>query len=209
MKEPKVHIQRGNTKLGRTMNIALPPGITCAPGIPCYNDGCYGRRFYEFRQNCRDAWDENYRIMMNDRDLYFKFIHATVAISKPELFRWHVSGDIIDFPYLKQMVRLAHDNNDNNDTRFLCFTKRYDFLSLLGRHEAPENLSLVMSAWPGLELPEDLKHRFPVAYMRDKRKGKVSDQRIPKSVQECSGGCDKCGLCWNIKAGESTVFNRH
>jgi hypothetical protein len=204
-----IHIQKGNSKLGKTMNIALPPGITCAPGIPCYNDGCYARKFYTLRPNVRKAWDENYELMTKDRPAYFDYIRAAVSVSKPDLFRWHVSGDIVHFAYLYDMIEVARKCKD---TQFLCFTKRYEILSMLqmdGMPKVPKNLSLVVSAWPGLDIPEPLMKKYPIAYMRDHRKGKVPDPRIPTTVNECNGGCETCGLCWKLKSGESTVFNRH
>lgn len=210
MSEPRIHIQKGNSKLGRTMNIALPPGITCAPGVPCYNDGCYGRKFYELREICRNAWDDNYALLLQDRVRYFALINSHVLLQEPDLFRWHVSGDFPDLDYLVRMIDIAEQNPK---TKFLCFTKQYELIGKHGllrkRQKLPDNFSLVVSAWPGLELPEELVRKYPVAWMRDVRKGRVPDPRIPSNTKTCGGGCDKCGLCWNIKAGESTTFNRH
>lgn len=140
------------------------------------------------------------------RPEYFAQIMSAIERRKPALFRWHVAGDIPDFDYLDQMVAAAICAPD---TKFLCFTKKYDLLKLAPKKLGgmlPRNLSIVASAWPGVKMPVAVSRRFPVAWMRDP---KDPDPRIPKGTHECDGGCDRCGLCWNLPAGESICFNRH
>jgi len=201
-----VNIQRGNTKLGKVLNVSLPPGRTCSPSVPCFNQGCYARKFYHLRGACRNAWDHNYALAMTKRDFYFEFIRATVALGEPELFRWHVSGDIPDADYLVRMIAVAQACPK---TRFLCFTKQYGIVAAQpwkGRGaRAVKNLNVVVSAWPGLPIPAELRS-FPTAWMRDR---KNPDPRIPADAVECDGGCDTCGLCWMLEPGRSVVFVKH
>jgi hypothetical protein len=70
----------------------------------------------------------------------------------------------------------------------------------------PENLTVVLSAWPGVKIAKGILRGFPVAWMRDP---KNPDPRIPADARECDGGCDKCLLCWGLKPGESVFFNKH
>ena len=65
------------------------------------------------------------------------------------------------------------------------------------------------AAESGLEIPKGFERRFPIAWMRDTRRGRTADPRIPADVTECDGGCDKCQLCWGMRPGQSVVFNRH
>ena len=53
MLQEKVNVQRGNTKLGKVLNVSLPPGRTCPSQVPCFNQGCYARKFYRLRGACR------------------------------------------------------------------------------------------------------------------------------------------------------------
>ena len=204
MLKEKVNIQRGNTKLGKVLNVSLPPGRTCASQVPCFNQGCYARKFYHLRGACRNAWDQNYALAMTKRDFYFEFIRAMAALGEPELFRWHVSGDIPDADYLVRMVAVAQACPK---TRFLCFTKQYAMVVVHRRLCKPwaSNLNIVVSAWPGLPIPAELRS-FPTAWMRDR---KNPDPRIPADAVECDGGCDTCGLCWMLEPGRSVVFDKH
>ena len=92
-------------------------------------------------------------------------------------------------------------------TRFLCFTKQYATVVVHRRLCKPwaPNLNIVVSAWPGLPIPVELRS-FPTAWMRDR---KNPDPRIPADAVECDGGCDTCGLCWMLEPGRSVVFDKH
>lgn len=202
----KVNLQKGNTKLGKVVNVSLPPGVTCRPDAKCFKDGCYALKFYKLRNACKNAWDQNLALATHNRDGYFDYIRATVVLGQPDLFRWHVSGDIPDADYLTRMVAVA---KACPKTRFLCFTKQYELVMAQpwASHSmhATGNLSVVVSAWPGIPIPAELA-LWPTAWVRDP---KNPDPRIPENAIPCDGGCDKCGLCWALKPGESVVFARH
>ena len=200
----KIHIARGNTKLGSVLNISLPPGVTCRAGAPCLKD-CYARKHcYALYPGTRKAWNENLKLYQTNRTEYFAAIFKKLERArKPGLFRWHVGGDIPDTLYLRDMIWLAHVMPT---WKFLAFTKRYAMLEW--NHLAiPPNLRIVLSGWPGLPLRnDDLMRLFPVAWMRDP---KNPDERIPKTAKHCPGNCTKCGKCWALKPGESVVFDKH
>ena len=207
----KLSLRKGNSKLGRIYNISLPPGLTCAKTAKCYEEGCYARKFYNLRPQCRNAWDTNYALYLENPEGYFRYIQAVLSLERVPLFRWHVSGDIPDIEYLRWM----HNTADVcPDTRFLCFTKRTDLLGLwyndLKTVNVPKNLRFVLSMWPGVSIDKEcddkLSALFPKAWMRDSEK---PDPRIPRDAVPCDGGCDKCGLCWHMKAGDSVVFDKH
>lgn len=199
-------IMRGNNKLGKVLNISLPPCKTCSPDLPCYKDGCYGIRFYKLRKGCRNAWEGNWEVANNDRANYMLAIQEVLTKFKPAMFRWHVAGDMPDTAYLREIAYVAAWTGD---TKHLVFTKKYGMLNRAmtrGAIDLPDNLSIVVSAWPGLEMPEELRARFAVAWMKDP---KNPDPRIPKKAMHCDGGCETCGLCWKIKPGKSVYFDKH
>ncbi len=92
------------------------------------------------------------------------------------------------------------------ETKFLIFTKRYDWVNQwLENHERPVNTTILFSAWPGYKM--DNYHKLPVAWMRDEEN---LDGRIPLNAIECPGGCEDCGMCWNLpKLGLDVVFDKH
>jgi hypothetical protein len=136
-------------------------------------------------------------IAKNDLNKYFLDISQQIFHAKksPKFFRWHVSGDIISQEYLEGMKSIAAAFPG---IKFLAFTKIYS----LKFGKLPENLSIVLSAWPGL--PMYNPYNLPVAYMQD-----GSEKRV-KNALECPGGCDTCGMCWNLKKiNKNVVFNKH
>jgi len=188
-------ISRGNSKLGNVLNISLPPGAACRPGIPCFNEGCYARKAYRLYPNVKAAWDKNYKFWLENPVEYFKEI-AEACIGEP-FFRWHVAGDVPDQSYLDYMVDIARQLPD---TRFLCFTKKYD----LDFKWIPKNLQIVLSTWPGLELPEN--KGLPWAWLSEDWRRPLDDLYLV-----CPGDCSACGnKCWDLVSAEiPVVFPKH
>jgi len=200
----KVTISRSNMKIGRTMNISLPPIVTCRKNVPCA-ELCYAMKAYRMYPGVRASWDGNLAAYKQHASGYFWQIHQEIKRAKSvKVFRWHVGGDIPDMEYLLGMITLAAANPA---VEFLCFTKRYELLAgyVADGSRFPKNLKIVVSMWPGLKVPDGLE-RFPKAWMRDT---KCLDKRIPAGARKCPGKCTACGLCWKLPAGKSVVFQLH
>lgn len=198
----KVILAPGNTKMGKVLNVSLPPCKSCDTGLPCFAGGCYANKFYALREACRVAWESNWTMVSTARTAYFTRIGEAVVKRKTPVFRWHMAGDIPDGDYLRRMCGLARELPA---VKWLCFTKKYDLAGLY-RTALPENLTVVLSMWPGVRVPPGIRKGFPAAWMRDP---KAPDKRIPKDAVHCDGGCDKCLLCWGMKPGASVVFDKH
>lgn len=205
-------LARDNTKLGRVLNISLPPPKSCDTSMPCFKKGCYAMKHcYTIYPNTRAAWDGNLEVWRVKGYIpYFSAIHSAIEKVRPDLFRWHVGGDIPaghsaeGEAYVSGMVATAHRFPN---TKFLVFTKRYDLIRLNARRiRACKNLNVVLSMWPGVKLSELTRKAWPLVWMRTK---KDPDPRIPADAKECEGRCDKCQACWNMKAGESAVIDYH
>lgn len=193
-----VHISLKNTKLGMIPAFSMTPGATCSACAKetCFKDGCYAAKFYRFRPSVKAAWDENAQIATNDLKAFKDFMDAYFdSMSAPRYFRIHVSGDFFSREYAKTWadIAVAHPH-----TNFLAFTKQWD--SIRGV-DFPPNCKIVLSAWPGTEVPADLQTKYCVAWMDD---GKT---KIPDDAHECSGQCDKCGECWHLDS--DVVFKKH
>jgi hypothetical protein len=193
----KLKISEGNSKIGRVPNISLPPIKSCRLGVPCFKD-CYAMKAYRQYANVRSAWDNNLELYNKDWRAYFVDLDDYLFNKRPDRFRFHVAGDIIDQKYLAQMLWTA---SMFPDTKFLAFTKRYD---LDMSEPVPDNLTLVLSVWPGMELPE--KTQLPWAWLAE-------DVRRPKKEPfiSCPGKCDSCShKCWGgISSDLHVVFERH
>ena len=202
----KLSLPAGNSKMGNVLHVNLPPNKICM-GKPCYIKGCYAHKAYRTYPNVRKAWDENWKLLMTDRDRFFIEIIDAIKKKKPEIFRWHSAGDIPDSSYLRRMFAIAHTFPG---TKFMAFTKQYDIVdTTINRRSSfwrPENMTIIVSAWPRLELPMRLRRRFPVAWMHDPLD---PDTRIPKKATPCSGKCSSCLLCWGLRKGQSVVFEKH
>lgn len=184
----RVHVVWGNTKIGQTGNVSLPPVVCCKPGVPCATGGCYAKRSYCL-WGARPAWDENLALLQEDREEYFTQIGEAIARKAFPFFRWHVGGDIVDQDYLDQMCHVAEAFPD---THFMAYTKQYDL-----RFTLPENLVVIASMWPGYGDPDRIT--LPRFWMQD-----GTEYRVPSSAFTCPGSCEECRVCWWL--GRSTGY---
>jgi len=188
-------ISHGNGKIGNTPNVSLLPVVSCPRGVPCARSGeCYDQKACRLYPTVKAARTRNWKAASKRRAEYFAGIRQYLQRYSPKYFRWHVGGDIPDAGYYREMCRIAREFPN---TKFMAFTKNHG-LDFRGR---PANLAIVFSMWPRWG---DSKKRMPRAWMQD-----GTETRIPADAVECSGQCDHCGVCWNLKPGQNVFFHKH
>lgn len=83
----------------------------------------------------------------------------------------------------------------------LAFTKQWDNIRGVN---FTDNVSIVLSAWPGTTIPEDLRELYSVAWLND------GSEPMPADAIECPGNCSTCGVCWSLSKRHIDVFfNKH
>ena len=203
-KEKHVCISKSNIKLGIIPSVSLPPIVTCSPNA-CNFCGkkCYARKMCKLRPSVKESYDNNFDILMNDKELFWREVNAAVALTA--YFRFHVSGDILNVEYLERMVDVARKNKH---CQILCFTKKYTLVnSYLTKHRLPKNLHFIFSVWKGLECfnPNNL----PEAHILYKD----GTTTAKNGAKYCSGNCTECAVenknCWTLKRGEQILFKEH
>ena len=202
-----IHISAGNAKLGAIMNISLPPVVTCHNCSSCKNY-CYAVRSYNRFTGTAAGWNENYLLFLTDPVSYFEQISDAVKLQR--FFRWHVSGDIVNGAYLAGMIRVALENPK---VEFLAFTKAYQIVNaaIAAGAVIPENLHLIFSASPGVDMPNP--YRLPECHIN------FSDPALntycggAEYVHYCGGNCTECAIagcgCFFLKPGDVTIINQH
>lgn len=197
-----VCISKRNSKMGDICSVSLPSGETC---IQCgCNNKCYARRIERLRPNVLRSYQRNYKILQNEPEEYWREVEAAIMLSR--FFRFHVSGDIPDDTYFKNMVDVARRNMH---CEILCFTKKYEIVNNAIRSgiSIPKNLHVLMSAWVGLDM--DNPYKLPEAHViyRDGTTTARSDAVM------CEGNCAICAAsdsgCWVLVPGQQVVFHEH
>ena len=209
VEEIKLCISKGNVKIGRVMNVSIPPIITCHHCKECKHY-CYDvKACLQYPNTVIDARIRNYMILMKDRNEYFNRISKAMKRRKTnKYFRWHVAGDIIDYDYFDRMVENAKANPD-----FIVwtYTKEYETVNEWIRNHGetkeslPKNFTVMFSEWRGLEMknPYGLPE-FRVVMKDDENKPD------PTKNHYCPGNCDICKKCKRgCVAGETTYCNEH
>ena len=181
----KLCISSGNRKIGKAMNVSLPPILSCGNCKECKHF-CYDIRACLQYKNVIDARVRNYVILLRDRDLYFSTIDKACNRRKAnKMFRWHVSGDIIDLDYFCRMVEIARNHPD---FIFWTYTKMYNILNeycdKYGKDSIPVNFSVMFSEWKGMELVNP--------YHFGEFRALYENESIPENTYYCPGNCDIC-----------------
>lgn len=197
-----VKISNGNKKMGRIPSVSLPAGLTCRSDCECM-EKCYAMKIERLRPSVRNAYAHNYELLTSDPETYWREVEAAIMTSR--FFRFHVSGDIPSYEYLKNMAGIA---SRNHHCEVLCFTKRYDIVnSYLGGNSLPNNLHIIFSGWRGLSMLNP--HNLPEAHVRFKDGFTTARE----NAVQCHGNCTECAItdagCWSLKPGEQVVFNEH
>lgn len=197
----KIHISGKNSKLGMIPNISLTPGTTCSAEAckTCYNEGCYAMKAYRIYKQVRAAWDENTELALHDiSSMKAQLLTYFSGMNAPRYFRIHVGGDFVTPEYAAMWAEIAERCPFTN---FLAFTKQWDTVRDI---VWPSNVSIVLSAWPGTEIPADLRDKFSIAWLDD------GETDIPDNALECPGNCETCGVCWGLaKRGIDVRFKKH
>ena len=197
----KVSISNGNRKMGAIPSVSLPPIITCPSGCPCAKK-CYAAKMCRIYPSVRKAYQNNLDILNDNWNEYWHQVREAVKRSK--YFRFHVSGDIPNAGYFKEMVITA---KQNPETHILAFTKQHNivnnYIAVYG--ELPANLHLIFSEWGTLK-PEN-PHNIPTAAVIFKGTEPAENWKI------CGGNCTECACrgvgCWELKKGETIAFYEH
>lgn len=187
-----VSISNGNRKIGRVMNVSTPAILTCN------NCGGCSRYCYDIKANfvyvntVLPARAKNLAILTADRERFFREIDEKMSRRKKnKFFRWHVSGDIIDYDYFSRMVENARKHPD-----FIIwtYTKNYAvvnaYVSKNGVHSIPANFTIMFSEWDGMELENPFE--FPIFTCKLKDGNKNHAPEFFSGLFKCPGNCDIC-----------------
>lgn len=197
-----VKFSPGNSKMGNIPSVSLPSRITCRE-CGCW-EKCYAHKIEVLRPAVKHAYENNLEVLESNPEIYWREIDGQIKLSK--YFRFHVSGDIPNVDYLLHMVEVSINNPHCN---ILCFTKRFDIVNagVMRGLIIPDNLHIIFSGWPGLEMSNPFN--FPEAHVIF-RDGTTTAR---EDAKECGGNCSECAVtdsgCWVLKRGEQVTFHEH
>lgn len=199
----RVRISNSNSKMGNVASVSTIPFLTCpACCRETCGSKCYAAKLANLRPAVLRSYAINMAIAIHKPDLYWQQIDA--AVKAVRYFRFHVSGDIINYDYFTHMVTVAVNNPG---TEILCFTKRYSVVNDYIRNSGslPGNLHILFSGWNNLcpdnpyELPETNVFR--------------NEAEIQDGWKICGGNCFNCACrgvgCWQAGKGDTIAFKMH
>ena len=184
-----------NVKMGRIPSSSTVPIKDCLPGCPCYKE-CYALKAYRMYPNVRKGWGDNSWLARNDLPSYTQQHLIYIYQVQPKHFRFMVGGDVVSKKHFLAICSIAEMSPK---TKFLLFTKRYDFVD---PREIPSNLRVMLSMWPGLKYPPRKLSGLSRAYVEGCRE----DKRM-KASYKCHKKCDECFKCWGLKG--DVQFSKH
>lgn len=200
MNDIKFKVTNSNSKLGSICAINLPAIKTCREDAPC-KKLCYANKGNFVYKNVKKCYEDNLNAFLKDKEQTKKDIIEQLPIIG--FCRIHASGDFVNMEYLEMLVEIAKEVKGVN---FMAFTKKYELVNefIANGNKIPSNFKILFSGWHGLEMNNP--YNLPTAFVR---LNNVVDNRIKKTAIECSGKCDKCFACWNVKKKQQVVFHQH
>lgn len=204
----KICISKGNRKIGRVMNVSLPPILSCGNCREC-KDICYDiKACLQYPNTVIDARIRNFVILKKNRAEYFRRIDAAISRRRVnKYFRWHVAGDIIDRDYFENMVAIARRHPD---FIFWTYTKMYKIVNswIDDNGPIPSNMRVMFSEWDGM--PMENPHNMPVFSCKLAAGNKNHPVEYFESLYKCPGNCDICKACGRgCIGGENTYADEH
>ena len=189
-----VSISRGNRKIGRVMNVSLPPIISCKNCKEC-KSWCYDIKAAIRYENVRLSRCRNWSIYTRNEKQYFDEIENAISRRRTnKYFRWHVAGYIVNMAYLENMIEIARRHPD---FIFWTYTKCYfivnEYVKKHGNDRIkaiPENMHIMFSEWDGMKL--DNPYNFPIFTVKFKDGNKNHEPQFFDTLYKCPGNCDIC-----------------
>jgi len=185
----KIHISKGNSKIGHTHNFSLAPIVTCSNCQKC-KYSCYDVKACNQYKNVVTARAENTVMVLKNMSGTFDQIDEYMAKRKRNFFfRFHVSGEIINSDYFTHVVKIGMKYYN---WRVLIYTKNYEIINnwIDENGKYPENLTVMFSKWYGL--PCNNPHNLPTFTCFPEGAEPL------KGAWHCPGNCD---ICKNAKRG--------
>lgn len=202
-----VTISEGNSKMGKVASVSLLPIMTC-PGRcsgTCGNK-CYAKKLALLRPVVARSYARNTAVARFAPRAFWSAVRS--AMQSVRFFRFHVSGDIQNADYFREVVRSCVSAPH---CQVLMFTKRYeivnDYIDKFG--PLPDNLHCLFSGWLNLHPTEGgyNPHRLPETQVYAKE-GDIRPEWTP-----CGGNCLDCavhdGGCWTARPGDTIAFKIH
>ena len=188
------NISEDNAKMGKVFSFSVLPIATCKENAPCTKN-CYACKLAKMRKNVKNSWLKNTEVLsLEDKTEIAKKIALACQLQEVKFFRWNVGGDFGINGYFDLACKVAELAPD---TKFLAFTKFYELADL----PKPENFNLILSVWNDFR-PKNIDN-YATAHYND------GSRSMPENAIKCGGNCEKCGLCFNLKKGESIYFDKH
>ena len=202
-----VSISAGNNKMGKVASVSLLPILTC-PGRckgTC-GDRCYAKKLAILRPSVAKAYARNTAVARSAPHAYFKAVR--LAMLRSDYFRFHVSGDIPNVQYLRQVVNAC---TANPHCQVLMFTKRFELVNAYIRNHGslPKNLHCLYSGWTNLHPTEEGLNPYGLPETTVYAK----DEDIQPEWTPCGGNCLDCAIhdggCWAAQPGDTIAFKIH
>ena len=200
-----VSVSSGNSKMGNIPSISFPPVVTCAiRALNTCAKKCYACKICRYSKEANNAYHRNFELFVNSPAVFWDDVDRVLKVNR--FFRFNVSGDIPNYEYFKNLVKVV---SKNPPCKCLIFTKQWEIVNKYIRYNKtlPDNLIVIFSGWIGLNIINP--YNLPEAHVIFKN-GETSAR---DGAKYCSGNCFECALncggCWTLQKGEQVLFREH
>jgi len=192
-------VSKGNTKLGKILNISMPSYYSCPGHSQWCAKECYALRYQKQYKNCRIIYDNNFEISKDPN--FSDIVINKLSQTHDSPIRIHVSGDFYDENYINSWIKIC---SSLPDLKFWTYTRSWMIPNLLDNIRELNQLKNIQIFLSTDTTMPDPPSDFRVAYIVDDTRAKgfrcAHDLKIKKS-------CLECGYCFNTKNG-GVIFGK-
>ena len=127
---PERILKEGNSKVSKYVAVVNMPALyTCPAGAPCKKQ-CYAAKSWFLSDDVNRGYWRNFYFYQQSPDGFFNQLEEELREAQNlrpyKRFRWHESGDIVNYDYFCHMVDLA---KKFKEITFKAYTQQYDIVN--------------------------------------------------------------------------------
>ena len=213
-------ISKNNTKLGKIASFSLPSIKSCLGAtIECKNI-CYAHKIERIYKNAAKSYEHN--LLQIDEDTFVEDLSEDIKkiMEKKDavkVFRWHISGDIINISYLHKIKKIMENLSD---ITFYAYTRNWSLSNWQPHIDSLKEISnfTLIASMDDEHITNNIlpDNTYRIAYVGSKSImdiSKITNRKIitcPNQTRDIL--CDECTYCFNpklINTTNSVYFIKH
>jgi len=193
-------ISKGNTKLGKILNISMPSYYSCPGRSKWCEKECYVLKYQKRYKVCERSYENNFQYS-KDQTNFSDMIINKISKTCESIVRIHTSGDFYSEDYIDSWIKIC---SSLSSIKFWTYTRSCVIPNLFEKIKVLNklnNIQIFLSTDITMPDPPD---GFRIAYINNDKRANGFECLYEKNKKTCL----ECGYCYKTKKG-NVIFGKH